>query len=672
MEQDVNFTAFLRRMLLVAFAAMAASGTMAQDYGDEGPVETRQAPVVAPSYAWRMLSPMGLREEADIDTLFQNYSRQSVPSEISSAWACTGNAVAEGMNMIFDERPAMSDFFFRDAVASWLPSLAGTKFYNTRIPMTLLSFNTAGGRDNGQELLRAVFSGNINAKAQVGAMLDYLYSKGCYASQHAKDLNWGFSGSYLGDRYEFQGFYYHYNLVAAENGGITDMGYILDPAELQGGVTTIDPKSIPTRLSNAFNRVSGQQLCLNNRYKVGYWHEETEGDSVVSRTYIPVTSFIYNLDYTSGKHIFMDSSPAELNAFYGNTYLNPSVTHDFTSYWKLSNTLGVSLLEGFNKYAKFGLAAYITHQVRRYTMPVDTLDRTALDLTPIPEGIALPDHRKTEQLAWVGAQLTKQRGAILRYSATAELGILGPVAGDVRIVGNIDTRIPLGRDSLTIEAFGSFHNEEAPYLAKHYMSNHHIWDNDMGKRRTLRLGGSISYPLTGTAFTASVSNLQNHIYFDTYGSPRQHGGSVQVLSLVLQQNIRAGIFHWDNRITYQTTGNDAVIPLPKLAVYSNMYIESRIATLRFQLGVDCDYYTRYYAPGFSPATMAFTNQREMKLGNYPFCNVYCNMKLSKTRFYVMFSHFNQGLFGGNNYFSMPFYPLNPRRLQLGISIDFAN
>ena len=48
------------------------------------------------------------------------------------------------------------------------------------------------------------------------------------------------------------------------------------------------------------------------------------------------------------------------------------------------------------------------------------------------------------------------------------------------------------------------------------------------------------------------------------------------------------------------------------------------------------------------------------------------MKLSKARFYVMFSHVNQGLFGGSGYFSMPYYPLNPRRLQIGVSVDFTN
>ncbi|MDE6329156.1 MAG: putative porin, partial [Muribaculaceae bacterium] len=41
------------------------------------------------------------------------------------------------------------------------------------------------------------------------------------------------------------------------------------------------------------------------------------------------------------------------------------------------------------------------------------------------------------------------------------------------------------------------------------------------------------------------------------------------------------------------------------------------------------------------------------------------------RFYVLWSHVNQGWFS-KDYFSVPYYPLNPRCLQFGLSIDFAN
>lgn len=60
-----------------------------------------KSPRLAPSYAWTTLPPLGLHQEATIDTLLYNYYQKSVPSEVSPAYATTGNLGAEGMNMIF-------------------------------------------------------------------------------------------------------------------------------------------------------------------------------------------------------------------------------------------------------------------------------------------------------------------------------------------------------------------------------------------------------------------------------------------------------------------------------------------------------------------------------------------------------------------------------------------
>lgn len=626
------------------------------------------------SYCWKLIPPLGLRQTEPMDTLPHNYYLTAIPSMVSPAWATTGNLGAEGMNMIYSGRPGISDFFFRDALEHWMPTLDKMRFFNTRIPITLVQFNTGGGRENSQDRLRMDFSGNVNEKLQIGAKLDYLYSKGSYANQATKDLSWGLSGSYLGDRYELQAYFNHYNLLNKENGGITDMLYITDPAELQGGVTTIDPKSIPTNLLDAHTRLKGEELYINNRYKVGYWKEEYEGDSLVDRTYIPVSSFFYTLRYNKDWHLFVDDNVSEVEKYFGRKYINPTRTYDNTGYWALTNTLGASILEGFNKYAKFGAAAYITHQVRRYTLPTDSLDHSdeSLGLTPLPDYFGRIEPRKTENLVWAGAIITKQKGSVLRYEAKGEFGILGSAAGDLRLDGRVQTRFPLLNDSLFVTAFGSFRNEEAPFLMNNYISNHFIWHNNFGKQRRVNFGGTVDIGRTGTHFTAQLTNVQNQIYFDSEGMPRQKNGNVQVLSLELLQNLKAGILHWDNRICYQTTSDENVLPLPNLAIRSNLYLLFRIATLKVQLGIDCDYYTSYYSPKYVPATTGFANQREYKVGNYPFCNAYANFKLSRTRFFILYSHFNKGLFGGSNYFSMPFYPLNPSRLQLGIAVDFVN
>ena len=175
-------------------------------------------PVIAPSYAWKMLPPLGLREPSTIDTTLYNYAQESVPSAVSSAYATTGNLGAAGQNMIFFDREPMGEFFFKDALYAWLPSLSTHKFYNTRIPMTLLSYNTGGGKENVQDRLKTTFSGNVNKKAQIGAMIDYIYSKGSYDYQATKDLIWGLSGSYMGDRYEMQAFLNHWNMLGEEIG----------------------------------------------------------------------------------------------------------------------------------------------------------------------------------------------------------------------------------------------------------------------------------------------------------------------------------------------------------------------------------------------------------------------------------------------------------------------
>jgi len=630
---------------------------------------------LAPSYAWKLIQPLGLRESATIDTTLIDYYRRSIPSYVSNAYATTGNLGAEGMNMIYFERSPMSEFFFLDALSAWLPSESKMRFYNTRIPMTLLSYNFGGTDENAQDHLSMIFSGNANKKVQIGGLLDYIYSRGSYDYQATNDLTWGLSGSYISDRYEFQGYFNHFNFLNKENGGITDDLFITDPAQVQGGSGTFTPKSIPTKLTAAHSKVVGQEFYMNHRYKVGFYKEDSvpNNDTLVIKKYIPVVSFIWTMKYNSAKHIFLNSSASEDKSYWKNTYLSLGETNDRNNYSCISNTFGISLLEGFNKYAKAGLSAFVTHQFRSYSQ---TAAEVLLEETT-PEGLdsspvdVIPG-KKTQNLLYAGAQLTRQSGKILNYEATGRLGLIGPSVGEVYADGRVYTHIPLFKDTVTICGYGHFENRAAPYLMNNYVSNHFIWKNDFGKTRSARFGGIIDIPRTQTRLEAGLENVQNHIYFNADCLPEQHSGSVQIFSATVNQNFKFGILRWHNNITYQTSSNQDVIPLPKLAIYSNLFLWFKVAkVLQVQTGVDCNYYTKYMAVGYQPATMSFYNQKEIECGGFPFMTIYANMKLSKTRFYIMYSHFNDGI-TKNNYFSMPHYPLNPARFQLGLSIDFAN
>ncbi|MBD5346905.1 MAG: putative porin [Bacteroides sp.] len=639
-------------------------------------------------YAWEITSPLGYRVPATVDTLLHNYYLQAVPNDVSPAWATTGNLGAEGINMIYMDRAPQSAFFFRDALSHWLPTLGNCKFYNSTIPMTLVSYNTGGGKEFAQDRLKGIFSGNVNKRLQFGANFDYIYSKGSYADQSVKAISWGGEASYMGERYELQAFFNSWNSLNKENGGITDDRYITDPAVLQGGVSTIDPNAIPVNLTAAHTRVTGGELMLNNRYKLGFWRDlepdSIKGpdgnmipDTIVPREFVPVSAITWTFDYRRGRHLFLNTDASEGQDFWANRYLSLDGTRDMTRYHSVSNTVGLSLIEGFHKYAKFGLSAFLTHEYRRYTLPVDsvTSPRNPGDviegLTPYPYEEAVAP-KGSENFVWVGGQLTKTTGSILRYNATARFGLLGRALGELELLGDLSTRIPLMNDTLTVTASGRFSNEAAPYLMNNYVSNHFIWQNDFSKIRRTRFGGRLSFPKSRTRIGLDVENVQNLIYFDSLAMPAQHGKNIQIVSAMLDQDFRVGILNWENKLIWQKSTDEAIVPLPQLAIYSNLYILFKVATLHVQLGVDCDWYSSYYAYNYQPATATFYTQNKTKVGNYPFMNAYVNMKLSKARFYVLFSHINQGSIGGNEYFSLPHYPMNPRRFLLGVSVDFTN
>lgn len=652
-------------LVVVAFAATAqqmksSSGGRESHTGTSAQAKQFWNEAVAAKKAWTVSEILADRTAAAVDTAMENYAQSvAIPSfQYGTAAAVTGNLGGSGRNMNYFERQPAANFFFNDAMLPYIPAVNTTPFYNTRIPMTLASFNTGGSSETTQDWLKVRLSGNINSKAQVGGYLSYLYSRGMYEGQAAKHFNWGFSGSYLGERYQMMAMFNNWNPLAKENGGIQDDRYITDPAQVQGGSTKVNTKQIPVNLQDAHSHLIGHELWMTHRYRMGF-KKFNEEDS--TEVFVPVSQVFWTFDWRSDEHRFVDNASAD-DKYFSNTYFTAGKTYDVTKQWTITNAVGLELLEGFNKYAKAGLAAYVMHEVANYTQTrVDTLEGVDTGIRP----------KVTEHSLFVGARLSKQQGSVLRYSGNARIGVAGAKAGEVDAHGNFDLRFRMLRDTVNFRAYVDFSNLKPSFFLREFVSNHFMWKNDFGKTRRLRFGGMLSIPHTSTFLSAGLENAQNVIYFNSDAMPVQFGGNVQIFSASLDQHLRVGILHWDNKITYQKSSNQSVIPLPDLTVFSNLYLKFRIATLYAQFGVDCTYTTSYYAHGYQPATMSFTNQQEVKLGNYPMLDVYLNMKLKRVKFYLLYSHFNDGLFGGTGKFSVVHHPLNPARFMLGLSVDFA-
>ena len=394
--------------------------------------------------------------------------------------------------------------------------------------------------------------------------------------------------------------------------------------------------------------------------------------------YVPVTSFIHNLQFDNYGHTYIAySSPTNL---YLNTFSVPQERamgdsiYDETKYFKLRNTFAVALMEGLNKYVPMGAKVFLTHDFIHYSLPEEG-------------GTAYKSYNETT--FYGGAQLIKTLGNTLHYKATGQLGLVGENVGDIRLDGEGDVRIKILKDSVTLKLGAFYHLTNPTFLQRHYHSKHFWWDHDgMSKQMQTHLEGSLTYSKTRTTLRVAYDNFQNLVYLGVAYSRSgtnvtgykadiyQSSKNISLLTAELQQDFTLGILNWENRITFQKSSDEDIMPAPTVNVWTNLYLKFRIAkVLNVNFGADMRYFTEYYAPEYVPQLSQYAVQQnsdvKTKIGNYPLINVYCNFKLRHCRFFVMMSHVNAGS-GNNNYFYTPHYPLNTRILRLGLNWTFFN
>jgi hypothetical protein len=340
-------------------------------------------------------------------------------------------------------------------------------------------------------------------------------------------------------------------------------------------------------------------------------------------------------------------------------FLYTGAVDDSIRFTSFRNVVSLSLREGFRDWVQFGLTAFLEHDVRTFSMRA--LENPAERMT----------HR--EHAVTIGGILSRRQGENLLFNFRADLGVLGANIGEFRAMGDIETGFNIAGRRTTLSAEAYIKNLRPAFLQENLHTKFFHWNRSFGDTRRVFLGGRLHIPFTNTTVSAGVENIQNFIYFDKNRDISQESGNIQVLSARIDQRLRLGIFHWDNHFVYQLSGNDEVIPLPTLAIYSNMYLQHRFRTLTFQVGVDAHFHTRYYAPGYEPALLQFYNQRERQIGNFPIATAYANMHLSRTRFFVMWYNAATHVWRPPiDAFSLPGYPINPRGLRVGLSTTFWN
>ena len=517
-----------------------------------------------------------------------------------------------------------------------------------------------------------------------GFYIDYLYGRGMYNNQSTAFFNGGLFSSYRGDKYEMHFIFNNDNLKMRENGGITDDRYITDPLEMAEGKKQYASTDIPTLFNKVWNHNTSYHTFLTHRYNLGFYKEREDSvttDSVqIVQDFVPVTSFIHTLelDLNGRKYITQDDN--QNRDFFEHTYFgNDSI--DKNRRTSIRNTFGISLREGFNKWAKAGLTAFLTHEYRDFTLP---------DSTNIP-GERVIKHYK-ENVVYVGGELLKQQGNLLHYKVLGEFAVAGEDAGQFRVEGNGDLNLNILGDSVRLDVNAYVKNLNPVFYYRNFHSKHYWWDHsDLSKIMRTRIEGKLNFKRFGTTLRAGVENIKNYTYlantslpvtnnqgeitgFKNNASVFQHSGNIQIFTAMLQQKLKFGILHLDGEVVYQKSSEQSILPLPELSAYGNLYLKGGLVknVLQAELGVDVRYFTKYNAPDYSPVIGQFYLQNpknQIAIGGCPMVNIYANLHWKRTRIFLMMYNVNQTM-GNSRYFLAPHYPISPRILKLGISWNF--
>ena len=426
----------------------------------------------------------------------------------------------------------------------------------------------------------------------------------------------------------------------------------------KGGRINVDSKEMADSLAKVSAKAAADTMWMKDEY-------------------VPVTSFIHTMKLDNYKRIYQAyNTPADFYAdnYVAGPYAGDSI-YDKTSHLRLQNTFAISMLEGFNKWAKAGVKAFVTSDLRRFVLPSSDSNTATTSYN---------EHNLS-----VGGQLSKTEGKTLHYNVTAETWLLGEDLGQLKIDGAVDLNFPLFGDTVTLAAKGFFHRNNPTFYYRHYHSRHFWWDNtSLSKELHSRVEGLFSYRKTNTTLRVAFDEIKNYTYLamgyniaDDHSRKgntmevRQKGGAITLLTLSLAQNFKLGPLNWENVITYQKSTDNDVLPVPDLNIYTNLYLRFKIAqVLKCDFGADGRYFTKYYAPDYSPALGQYavqTGDNRVQTGNYPLVNIYANFHLKHTRFFVMMSHVNAGS-GNRQYFLTPHYPLNQRVFRFGLSWNFFN
>jgi hypothetical protein len=629
--------------------------------------------------AWKLDDFSTTKQGVEIDTMinsFQIYNpvfRQS----ISSSWL--GNAGLASVSNYFPDRGPYSDFFFIDNFNLYLRHPSETEYYNTRRPFSLVDFSTGGPRGKNEKMLRVLHTQNVNPDFNVGFRYFNINSDGQYLNQDAVTNAISLFSSYEQDNYEIHANINLNSVRVLENGGLADPSTLYNP--------NFDTEDHRIRFQDGGNNPLAVRNGLrNNSFFVSQsWqpllYSGTDTIAADRPPWFQRFRIYHILQFDQNKRTYIDNNPQQ--DLYPNFFINTNNTFDSLYYRSFSNTLMLQLPEFEGRLVRFGAKGGIRNELIRgsHNIPPEVVyhfsgpvSEPPYYLLAEPIDSTVTDRRQYRHGS--SALVASARGGIGDvFGIWGEAGYFfqGYKSGEYDFRAGISFDLLDGKNRSIIEAAIKQKETTPSLFLQSFHSNHFAWTNDFSRVGESGLSGTISMPQRGLKASVNFDLINNFIYFDHTANPAQYSDIFPVISVSAGKDLRLWRFYFRNKVNYQISGRQEILPLPDISIYQSTWFEQTLipGTLNMQIGFDAWYSTAYYGYAYQPAISQFYLQSERKIENYPYLDFFINFKHKRARVFFKAEHLNTGWMDPE-YFSALKYPRNERMFKLGLSWSFYN
>ena len=616
--------------------------------------------------------------------------------DVNATWLGVAGSAVQYYN--YFNRTSENGVSFYQPYESWTYSAKTLPFYNTKTAYTELSYtgtlfaNTQKASDN----LHILTSQNIFPEFNYTLEYNRFGGNGIMENETTANKSLSASFNYTGKKYLMHAGYIHNKITRNENGGTTDNAMVRD--------TTLDAREYPIHLSKASNKVVKKTFFLDQQYRIPFTFINTMRDKKWDKAYRErilasgdslmiasvdslvllaaqereaardtldpediTTAFIgHSSEYSVFRKRYEDqisSSDEIARQFYRDFLYNPTNSYDSTRVSKLENRVFLRLQPWADDAIVSKLNAGVGNRITNW-----------YDFDPT----FLKGNTNTIwNSSFVYAGVEGQLRDYIHWDASGDYVFLGSEMNDMSIKANaLFTLHPFRRarkSPVSLNVHFETSLKEPEHYHNHFYSNHFKWNNEFRKTSETKLQARLDIPKWKVSAEVGYALLDGNIYFDSLAVVRQNTSPMSVLSASLSKDFAFGPLRMDNRLLFQVSSNQDVVPVPTLAANSRLYLQFDISkgTMKMQLGGDVWYNTLYYSPAWNPAVGVFYNQKQTQYHNGPVIDAFINVQWKRACIFLKAENVGQGWpMEKNDYFSAHHYIRTQRALKFGVYWPF--